>query len=148
MKTLTYTVEINAPVEKVFSKLTDHSVFPQWAKAWGEGMQSAGEWREGGNIHFTDTSGSGTKVVIEEFVPNELIKMKHIAMVENGDQEITEMDETMKKWIGSREDYFLTADENDVTTFKVVGEIDEAFEEMMGAWPQALQYFKEICEAD
>ncbi len=146
MKTLTYTIDINVPAETVFQKLTDHSVFPLWAKAWGEGMQSAGDWQPGSNIFFTDTSGSGTKVVIEEFVPDQVIKMKHIAMVENGNQEVTELDETMKKWIGSREDYFLESHEVGMTTFKVIGEIDEAFEGMMGAWPQALKYFKEICE--
>ena len=146
MKTFKYSVQINAPISVVFEKLTDYSSFPEWAKAWGEGMQCAGEWKEGENIFFTDPSGNGTMVVVEEIIPNERIRMKHIAMVENGNQEVTEIDEVMKKWIGSREDYFLKADSQNQTTFEMIGVVDESFEEMMIIWPQALQYFKAICE--
>ena len=35
MKTLTYSIKINKPQDFVFSKITDKSVYPDWAKAWG-----------------------------------------------------------------------------------------------------------------
>lgn len=147
MKTLTYKTTINKPVGLVFNKMMDKSVYPDWGKAWGEGMTYEGVWKEGEHISFFDTSGQGTKVVIEEINPNEAIKMKHVAMVEAGNKEVAELDETMKKWIGSREDYFFKAISESETELTIVIEADEAFEQMMQAWDKGLVYFKDICEA-
>ena len=147
MKKLTYSIKINKPVNFVFEKLTDKSVYPAWAKAWGEGMTYEGEWKEGQHISFFDQTQGGTKVIVEHVVPNEVIKMKHVAMVNPQSTEVPLTDEMMRKWIGSREDYYFKQEADDATTFEVVMLADEAFEEMMNAWPQALEFFKNICEA-
>ena len=146
MKRLIYSVEINRPVELVFSKMLDKSVYRRWAAAWGEGMTFEGEWKQGANISFFDQSQGGTKVIIEEFIPNELIKARHIAMVnaENIEQELS--DEMMRKWIGSEENYYFKSGGDSKTTLEIEIVTDEAFEEMMGAWPEALRLLKEICE--
>ena len=146
MKRLTYSIKINKPVNFVFEKLMDKSVYPAWAKAWGEGMTYEGEWKEGQHISFFDKTQSGTKVLIERIVPHETIKMKHVAMVNPQNIEVPLTDQMMRKWIGSREDYFFRK-EGDVTTLEVVMVADEAFEAMMNAWSQALQLFKSACEA-
>lgn len=52
MKPLTYSIKINKSVNFVFEKLMDKSVYPAWAKAWGEGMTYEGEWQEGRHISF------------------------------------------------------------------------------------------------
>lgn len=145
MKTLNYSITINKPVDFVFSKITDKSVYADWAKAWGEGMTYEGEWKQGGNISFYDKQG-GTKVIVEELKPNEYIKTRHIAMVNPKLEEVELTDDTMKKWIGSREDYFFRANNDETTTLQIVMLTDEAFEEMMKAWPKALEYLKDICE--
>lgn len=150
MKTYTYSIEINKPIEQVFSFVTDPAAYPKWAKAWsenGEDMGIQGNWQEGTTMSFFDNAGNGTKVLVEEVKPNEYIKMKHVAMVTDKDEDITELDDMMQKWIGSREDYFFTAIDDNTTKFEAVNMADEAFEEMMGAWPQAMQYLKEACEA-
>lgn len=151
MKTYTYSIEINKPVESVFNTVTSLEAYPKWTKAWsenGEAMGVQGSWQEGTTISFFDSTGSGTKALIEEVKPNECIKMKHIAMVTNKDEDIVELDDVMKKWIGSREDYFFTAIDENTTKFEAVNTTDEMFEEMLGAWPQALKYLKEVCEAE
>ena len=147
MKKLTYSVKINRPVDFVFNKITDKSVYPGWAKAWGEGMTYEGEWKEGKHISFFDQTQGGTKVIIEELVPNELIKAKHVAMVNPQNIEVELSDDMMRKWIGSQEIYHFKRDGDAETTLEVVMITDEAYEEMMGAWPNALQLFKDICEA-
>lgn len=147
MKKLNFSIKIDKPVDFVFEKLTDKSVYPAWAKAWGEGMTYEGEWREGQHISFFDEIQGGTKVLVESVVPNETIRMKHVAMVDPQNMEVALTDETMRKWIGSREDYFLKREGDNVTTLEVVMIADEAFEEMMNAWSQALQLFKDVCEA-
>lgn len=147
MKELIYSITIGKPPEVVFEKLTDKSVFPAWAKAWGEGMTFEGEWREGSHVSFFDDTQGGTKVIVEELIPDQLIKLKHVAMVNPQNIEVELADEMMRKWIGSREDYFFTRNGEQETTVKVVMTTDEIFEEMMNPWHKALQYFKEICEA-
>ena len=147
MKTLEYTININKPTDEVFKIMTDKSTYPKWGKAWGEGMSYEGQWKEGEHIAFFDQTQGGTKVLIEELITNELIKTKHVAMVNPQAVEIELSDDMMKKWIGSREDYFFTTNNDCTTTLKVVMFTDGAFEEMMQAWPKALQYLKEVCEA-
>lgn len=147
MKKLTYSIRINKPQDFVFNKITDKSVYPGWAKAWGEGMTYEGEWKEGEHISFFDQTQGGTKVIIEEIVPNESIKAKHVAMVNQKNVETEPTDDMMRKWIGTQEDYYFKKESDTETTFEVVVVTDEAFEEMMAVWPQALQFFKEICEA-
>ena len=147
MKKLTYSIQISKPQDFVFNKIMDKSVYPEWANAWGEGMTYEGEWKEGKHISFFDHSQGGTKVVIEKIVPNELIEAKHIAMVNPQNIEVELSDDMMRKWIGSKETYYFKKESENETTLEVVMLADEAFEEMMNAWPKALQLFKEVCEA-
>ena len=76
MEKLTYTITINQPQNLVFNKITDKSIYPDWAKAWGDGMTYEGEWKKGGNIHFDNKQG-GTKVILEEFKPNESLNQTY-----------------------------------------------------------------------
>lgn len=147
MKTLTYSIIINKPQEFVFNKMTDKSVYPGWAKAWGEGMTFEGEWKEGEHISFFDQTQGGTKAVVEEIVPNASIKTKHIAMVNPQNIEVELTDDMMRKWIGSQENYYFKKTSETETTLEVVMVTDEAFEKMMATWSKALQLLKEICEA-
>ena len=146
MKTLTYSIEIDAPPRVVFQTMTDKSVYPRWAKAWGEGMTYEGDWQEGGHISFMDQKQGGTKVLIETLVPDELIRARHVAMVNPQNIEVELTDDMMRKWVGSREDYFFKSAGENRTKLDVIMETDEAFEPMMDAWPTALQYLKELCE--
>lgn len=146
MKTLTYSVKISKPVDFVFSKVTDKSVYPDWAKAWGEGMTYEGNWKEGEHISFFDQKQGGTKVIVEEVVPNEIIRMKHVAMVNPQNVECEVTDEMMEKWIGSTENYYFKKNGDTETILEIVMTTDKAFEKMMEAWSKALQFLKEICE--
>ena len=147
MKTLTYALTIEKPRDFVFRKVTDKSVYPEWAKAWGEGMTFEGAWEEGEHISFFDHTQGGTKARIDEIIPNEVIKTTHVAMVNPENVEVPLTDEMMRKWVGSTESYFFKAISDTETMLEVVMTTDEAFEEMMQAWPTALQLLKEICES-
>ena len=147
MKTLAYSIRINKPNDVVFNTMTDKSVYPEWARAWGEGMTFEGEWKAGGYLSFFDQTRGGTKALVEEIVPNELIRCRHIAMVNPQNIEVPLTDDMMRKWIGSQENYFFKNITDTDTDLEVVMITDEVFEPMMEAWPKALQYLKEICEA-
>lgn len=147
MKRLTYSIMIKKPQGFVFNKIIDKSVYADWAKAWGEGMTYEGDWKKGKNMSFFDQTQGGTKVVFEEFKPNEYIRAKHVAMVNSDNIEIELTDEMMRKWIGSLEEYYFKRESDDATTLEIVMTVDEAFQKMFdGTWPKALQFFKEVCE--
>ena len=146
MKTLTYSIIINKPRDVVFNTMTDNSLFPDWAKAWGEGMTCEGEWQQGEHLSFFDQTQGGTKAVIEEIVVNESIMTKHVAMINPQNIEVELTDDMMRKWIGSQENYFFKRKSETETVLEVVMITDEAFEKMMAAWPEALRLLKEICE--
>nr|WP_299342396.1 hypothetical protein [Allomuricauda sp.] len=148
MKKLTYSAIINKTKDFVFDKLTDKSVYPKWAKAWGDGMTYVGEWKKGGYMSYFDNSQGGTKVIFEDLKPNEYIKAKHIAMVNPDNVEVELTDDMMKKWIGSLEEYYLNEEGSDITKLEIVMTVDEAFQDMFDTtWPKALNYFKEVCES-
>ena len=147
MTTLTYTIDINKPVETVFAYLTNKSVYPKWAKAWGDGMTYVGEWEEGTYMSFFDNNQGGTKVLFEVLEPNTYIKAKHIAMVNINNEEIPLTDDMMKKWIGSLEEYKFKKTSANSTSLEIKMTVDEVFKPMFdSSWPKALQYFKEVCE--
>lgn len=147
MKTLKYSIQINKPQDLVFNKIMDKSVYPDWAKAWGEGMTYEGTWKMGEAISFLDDLRGGTKAVIEDMRPHEYIKMKHVAMVDSQNIEVEAADESMKKWIGSQENYYFKEVNENQTTFEVEMVVDESFQQMFDeTWPKALQYFKEVSE--
>ncbi|MEM9674716.1 MAG: hypothetical protein ACFB15_04525 [Cyclobacteriaceae bacterium] len=147
MKELTYATIINKPKDFVFNKMTDKSVYPEWAKAWGDGMTYEGEWKKGAYMSYFDNSQGGTKVVFEEFKPNEYIRAKHIAMVNPDNMEVELTDQMMRKWIGSLEEYVFKKENDSATKLEIIMTVDEAFQDMFDkAWPKALEYFKEVCE--
>lgn len=147
MITLTYTIDINKPADTVFATITNKSVYPKWAKAWGNGMTYVGEWKEGTHMSFFDNSQGGTKVLFEVLEPNTYIKAKHVAMVNMDNEEIPLTDDMMKKWIGSLEEYRFRKTSANSTSLEIKMTVDKVFKPMFDtSWPKALQYFKEVCE--
>ena len=67
MKQLIYCITINKPRAFVFDKIRDKTVYPQWAKAWGEGMSYVGEWVEGGHVSFFDQDATKNPPICERF---------------------------------------------------------------------------------
>ena len=70
-----------------------------------------------------------------------------MAMVNPQNVEIEITDDTIRKWIGSQENYYFKKESDTETILEVIMIADEAFEKMMDAWSKALQLFKEICES-
>ncbi len=66
MKKLSFSITINKPCGIVYNKIMDKSIYPEWSKAWGEGMTFEVQWKQGGHISYFDNSQGGTKVIIEE----------------------------------------------------------------------------------
>ncbi len=161
-RNLSYSISIDAPIETVFKTITDKSMYPKWTKAWGEGMTFEGEWKQGEHISFIDNSGEGTKARLDEVrthfekdptdnggyahIPSAYVTMIYIAKLKDG-TEVEKLDEPSRRWVGTREEYRITENEEGVTKLWVYISTDESFEQKMNdSWPTSLQNLKEICE--
>ena len=58
MKTLHYSVEINAPKQNVWDTMLDPQKYNKWASAFSVNSQFVGEWRKDNYIRFIDPDQS------------------------------------------------------------------------------------------
>jgi hypothetical protein len=98
-------------------------------------------------VTFIDHEHGGAKVLVEDIKPYSHIKTKHIAMTTKDNQEIEHMDEVMKVWIGTLEEYYFSSTGPNQTNVTVTMVMDDQFADMANhGWPIALQDFKQLCE--
>lgn len=146
MKKLTFTIDINAPKEKVWNSLWDDENYENWTTPFCEGTYTVSDWNEGSKIYFMAPNGGGMNSRIDIKKPFETMSFKHYGEIENfkemPDTEIT------KSWSGSEERYDL-AENNGITTVKVAVDIVESHEDYFNeAFPKALEKLKEIAESE
>jgi uncharacterized protein YndB with AHSA1/START domain len=144
MQRLNFTIEIDAPKEKVWQTLWNDETYRQWTSAFCEGSYFVGDLQEGGRIHFLAPDGQGMFSDVEKFVENEFVSFKHIG--EMKDKAELPLNEETEKWSGNYENYSLT-ENNGMTTLAV--EID-AVEEYLNFFnekmPLAMENVKKLSE--
>lgn len=149
MKQLHFSIEINAPKEKVWDTMLSDATYRQWTTPFGPGCYFEGSWEKGGKIYFLapgeDGKVSGMVSTIVENRPYEFISIKHLGVVMNGVEDTSS--EAMKDWGDALENY--TFEEADgVTTLTVdVASDDNLVEDFEEMWPKAVRKLKELAEA-
>lgn len=148
METLHFSIEINAPVAKVWDTMLGDATYRQWTEVFMPGSYFEGSW-EKGPIRFLakdeDGKPSGMISEIEANRPNEFISIKHLGFIDKG-EEITSGKE-VEGWVGAHENYTFQ-DLGDGKT-KVVVDVDvtdEYKKDMQDSWPKALEDLKRLCE--
>jgi hypothetical protein len=139
MKTLNYSVSINAPKEKVWDKLWNDASYRQWTSAFSEGSYAETDWQEGSKVLFLSPGGDGMFGIIEKKVPYKEMTFKHLGEVKKGVEE-------PKDWAGARESYQLQ-EANGTTQVNVKLDITEDYQEYFDkTFPKALDILKQISE--
>jgi uncharacterized protein YndB with AHSA1/START domain len=147
LEKINFSIEINAPKEKVWDTMLKEDTYQIWTEAFAKGSYYKGDWNEGSKILFLapGEKGEGGMVSrIKENRPYEYISIEHIGMIQNGNEDTTS--DEVKKWAGALENY--TFKETDGTTELSV-EMDSAdeYKEMFQTmWPNALNKLKELAE--
>jgi len=138
METLSKSIEINAPKEKVWNVLTQD--MQSWATAFAENV--GGDWQQGGKVWFLGKDGTGMKGTITERRENEYIKFVNDVMVINN-IETTDL----KEWTGTGDTYMLT-EKDGVTTLAIesIGTSKEDMTTMEPMWDEALKRIKDNSE--
>ena len=137
-----FSIEIKAPIEKVWSTLWEDKTFRDWANIIDEGTYMVGEMKEGNEVQFiSSSSGYGVTSFIEKLTPNEFVLFRHMADTkESGAQE------REKDWTGGTESHSLV-EEDGVTTLTVEFDVPTELEETFKVrFPKALKRVKILAE--
>ncbi len=142
MKELHFSIEINAPKERVWATLWDDKSFRDWAGIIDEGTYMQGEMTEGNEIWFlSSVNGYGVTSLIEKLTPNEFVLFRHRADTKDIGQQ-----EREKEWTGGKESYTLT-EKNGVTALIVKTDVPQELKEMFNdRLPRALERIKALAE--
>ncbi|CAN5719883.1 hypothetical protein BH20VER1_BH20VER1_27190 [soil metagenome] len=144
MQKLQFSIQINAPREKVWKTMLEDATYRQWTSAFCEGSSYEGSWEEGSEIRFLSPGGDGMIARIAENRPHEFISIAHRGLISKGVAD-TESEEA-KSIAGARENYTFT-EQNGTTTVTV--EVDTSPEDAAmfeGMWPRALDQLKALSE--
>ena len=130
MKTLQFTKDINAPIQKVWDTLWNETTYSQWTNAFNPngGSMLQTDWEVGGRTLFLDGKGNGMVSTIRTKNEPYDIVFEHLGEVADGKEDTTS--DKVKSWAGSLEEYHLS-ESNGITTLKASVQIGEEWEEMM-----------------
>ena len=149
MKKIQQSITINVPREVVWAAIINDKKFRLWCVAFEPGSHFVGGWQQGQSIRFLMKDGQGqlhgmqSEIAVSEHLRR--ITLHNVGVV-NGDVVDFDSDEA-KKWINTYEMYELEQISPQSTRFSVNVETHEDyFDDMSGAWSQALLNLKEVCE--
>ena len=137
-----FSIEIEAPSEKVWQTLWEDKTFRDWGNIIDEGQYMVGEMAEGSEVQFiSSVSSFGVTSVIEKLIPNEYIAFKQIAdTMDSGKQERD------KEWTGGTESFELI-EKNNSTNLTVKIDVPPGLEEIFkDRFPKALERVKVLVE--
>jgi uncharacterized protein YndB with AHSA1/START domain len=145
--TLTFSITIHAPAEKVYNRMLGDETYRQWTSEFAHGSFYEGSWQKGSTIHFLgpDDKGNlqGMLSRIKENIQNKFVSIEHLGEIKDGKEDYSQA----SAWAGALENYtFTTANGSTVLTVQidVTKNFQAFFEE---TWPKALAKLKSICEA-
>lgn len=145
MRKLSFSIDINAPKEKVWYSLWDDENYESWTSAFCEGSNIATDFEEGSKIYFMGPDGSGMNSRVTIKKPFDVMSFNHYGELKNWKE--MPQSEITKSWSGSEERYGLT-EKDGVTTVDVTVDIVESHEGYFNeAFPKALDKLKEIAES-
>lgn len=146
MKKLTFSIDINAPKEKVWYSLWDDENYEEWTSAFCEGSFTISDWNEGSKIYFLDPNGNGMNSKITIKKPFETMLFSHYGELKNFEE--LPLTEETKAWSGSEERYDLS-EKNGVTTVSAtVDVVEKYFDYFNEVFPKALEKLKAIAESN
>jgi uncharacterized protein YndB with AHSA1/START domain len=148
MERLHFTIDIDAPREKVWKTMLEDRTYRDWTTAFMPGSYYEGDWSEGSKIRFLGP-GEGGKLDgmvsrIKQNRPYEYVSIEHYGIVHDSVEDTTS--DEVKKWAGAQENYIFEP-RNGGTELRIELDTDDDYKDMFqDMWPKALQRLKELSE--
>jgi hypothetical protein len=144
MEKLHFSIDIKAPIQKVWDILWADETYRKWTTAFSEGSYAESDWNEGSRVLFLSPGGDGMLARIAEKREPHYMGFEHLGMILGGVEDTTS--DKVKGWAGARENYTLS-ENNGQTNVHVDIDITEEYKEMFSQmWPKALQSLKQLAE--
>ena len=144
MEKLEFTIEIDAPRNKVWDVLWADNTYREWTSVFSEGSRAETDWKKGSKVLFLDGKNHGMVSTIAENIPNEFMSFKHLGEVKDGVEDIDSA--KAQGWSGALENYTLKT-VNGKTALTVDMAITPEFKEMFeSVFPKALEKVKTLAE--
>lgn len=141
MKTITFTTEIQAPIEKVWDALWNEETYKKWTKHFVPGSHYVSDWQINGRTLFLGPDGNGMVSTITK-----LDKPKEVTFLHQG--EIWDGIEKESIADGAYEKYVLVESDGS-TTLTVSVDVDDQYEAHMDeGFSKGLEELKRIAEDD
>lgn len=143
MKPLEYSIEINAPAEKIWNTLWDDTTYRKWVSVFHEGTYYVTDWKKGSSVQFLNLDGNGVYGLIHENIPYQFLSIHHLGEVKNHINQPIED----SNYSDVFENYTLL--EIDNNTYKLVVQLTnfEAYQSYFDhTFPLALAKVKELAE--
>lgn len=155
MQKLHFSIQIQAPKEKVWDTMLQDATYREWTKPFNAGSYYRGSWDQGAEIRFVGTDEGGNEyggmyAKIKENRLHEFISIEHLGLIGLDGSVDTTSDE-VKKWTPAFENYTF----KNITDGEFAGgtevfvdvDTNEEYKEMFeNTWPKALQTLKDLCE--
>ena len=145
MKTLTFSISINARPETVWKKLWEPESYATWTTPLTpNGTYKTEALEEGNRIYFLAENGSGMFGLIDKYIDNKYIRFINLGDIQNYEELPIEGDIAL--WSGALESYELKEIENG-TEVIISTEIYETYVDWVNkTYPLALNELKRISE--
>lgn len=149
MQKINFSIQINAPKEKVWDTMLEDVTYREWTTPFHEGSYYKGDWSEGSKMLFlgpdeASKKDGGMVSRIKENRKYEYISIEHLGMVIDGVEDTTS--EEVKKWTPAFENYSFK-EKDGGTEVSVEIDVNDEYKEMFeNMWPKALLKLKEIAE--
>ncbi|MCX6732709.1 MAG: SRPBCC domain-containing protein [Candidatus Roizmanbacteria bacterium] len=147
MKTLHFSIQINAPKKKVWEVMLGDKTYREWTTIFMPGSHFVGNWNKDTKMQFLapneDGKMGGMTSEVADSIPYELISIKHVGLVTDGVEDTTSSE--AKKWVGYEKYRFMDV----VGKTELMIEVDTTHDFvsfMKDTWPKALQTIKELAE--
>ncbi|MCX6730937.1 MAG: SRPBCC domain-containing protein [Candidatus Roizmanbacteria bacterium] len=147
MKTLHFSIQINAPKKKVWEVMLGDKTYREWAAIFMPGSHFVGNWNKDTKMQFLapgeDGKMGGMTSEVADSIPYELISIKHVGLVTDGVEDTTSSE--AKKWVGYEKYRFMDV----IGKTEVMIEVDttnDFVSYMKDAWPKALFILKGLAE--
>lgn len=149
MKTLNYSIFINASKEKVWNTMLEDATYRAWTAPFNPaGSSFKGNWDKGSIIHFigvdakTGKEDGGMYSEVAENKLHEYVSLKHLGEIKDGVEVPWEKPEQI-----AFENYtFVEKDGGTEVLVEITNMPDEYLGWMNDLWPKALEALKELSE--
>jgi len=149
MQKINFSIQINAPKEKVWDTMLGETTYREWTTPFHEGSYYKGDWSEGSKMIFLGPDEASKKDggMVSRIKTNrkyEFISIEYLGMIVNGVEDTTSDD--VKKWTPAFENYLFKEKDGGTEVFVEIDVNDEYKEMFENMWPKALLKLKEIVE--